>query len=196
MAIQTPLPTQPTQQDVPESKAVIVKTLCFAGVVGLPLLVGLSNLLAFFTVNSLHPESRVADDIYKSAMAVYKNNDAVELAQQLGVNGELFVVPEKRTVSVLLNGDHGDNSQLTLKFIHPTDISQDISMVLQKTDKGIYTGQFNRSFSSYIELRLTPVVDKSVQADKNKHWEIVLKEYPRAVNARQWQGYSAWVLSL
>lgn len=159
-----------TEVEYTKKQERLIKALCFFVVIILPLSIGFINLIAFLIVGAKHPDSRVADNFYKSALAVYKNNDAQEKARLLGVSAQATLSLQDKQLSLRLEGDHGNPMALVIRFIHPTNSAQDLTVIVNKNpaDKAHYSGVMAADINNFSELRAKPVNRDDAL------WELVL----------------------
>lgn len=96
---------------------------------------------AIFTINIAIETSDglVKDDYYKEGLAVHKDAERVEKAQELGLVGHLSLDPQQNRIELELKQSTVEALQLTL--FHPTRSNQDQQVMLQHAGDGRYVGR-------------------------------------------------------
>lgn len=107
-------------------------------VAGIPLIaVCWGGVMLSLAVNT--KDSLVSDSYYKDGVSYTENKEMQDKARRLQAKAQLVVVDDE--VRVMLSGYFDQYpATLSLQLIHPTLQDQDITVLLQRNEEGVYVG--------------------------------------------------------
>jgi len=117
------------------------------GLPGIAVIAGLST----WWLAARHADHLVADDYYKQGLAINRQLDRQQLAEQLQVEARLSFEPG--TVQVRLN-DAANPPALRLMLSHNMDSGQDLSLQLAQVQPGTYRAPLPRELEHRWHWRL------------------------------------------
>jgi hypothetical protein len=102
----------------------------------LPATVVVAGITMIFIANR-HADDLVVDEYYKDGLAINRQLEKKQRAEQLGITAQLSFTSTAVTVQTL---GPFDGPQLRLLMSHPLESDRDFAVILVRQDKGLYGG--------------------------------------------------------
>jgi len=99
-------------------------------------------------------DSLVADDYYKSGLAINSQIKLQKKAASMGLAAILRRMPDER-LYLKFDNANPDANELSLQWVHPSDSSRDFSITLIKQEDGSYQAKSTHKLSGRWYLRLS-----------------------------------------
>ncbi|SMC22094.1 hypothetical protein SAMN02745857_01323 [Andreprevotia lacus DSM 23236] len=106
----------------------------------------------------------VDDDYYKQGQAINQDLGRDRAAAAMGINAQLMLGSDRRSVRVLLNKPLDNAAALQLDLLHPTRSGQDQHLALKQEGPLMYSGQLTTAL-------VQPRWDVEL-GDSSNHWRL------------------------
>ncbi len=140
--------------------------------IALPGSVVIASVITIIIANKYN-DPVVIDDYYKAGLAINKTLDRKEFAKHHDIRANIYYAHTLLTVTVTANKTAVlDNTDaLQLRFIHPTQRNQDITVLLKlagtSNQQYKFIGQLNNIAASHWHIQLEPATN-----DQNNNWRL------------------------
>lgn len=109
-----------------------------------------------------HADDMVVDEYYKDGLAINRQLEKIERAEQLGISADLTIGGEQ--VIMELSQDAG-SGELVLKLSHPLESDRDFQLVLQPSGDGTYRAPLEHTVEPHWHWTLTRTGDMPWRVD-------------------------------
>lgn len=111
----------------------------------------------------------IRDDYVKVGMEIRQDNSRLEAAKRLGLTANVILLRDNRQVVVTLHGLEGEQPDLLLRLVHPTDGRRDQEVALVRS-AGAYRADLSGEATGRWLLQLEPTdgswrLDGELKAD-------------------------------
>jgi hypothetical protein len=121
----------------------------------------------------------VKDDYYKEGLAINRDIARKQMAEDLGVTGQVSIDIEASNIQVVLNdAAMGQLDKILFKMIHPTRADNDFTIELERTNPRTYQGKLLTKINpGNWWVRVSPINDSwyiegRIELPKNKTLQV------------------------